>query len=481
MLFNSYYYIFLFLPIMIIAYFAVNRINYTLGKLLLVLGSIFFYSYGRIEVSLYIAVSILVNYTLALLARKTAKARVIIVLSCALNVGFLFALKYTNFAIANINHIFDKQIPLQSLIVPIGISFYTFQQISYTISVAKKEIEMGCFLDYLTYILFFPKILMGPLVEPRDFISQLNDETRKTINWTEMMWGIRSFSVGLIKKALIADTFSRAVSWGFENMETVTSVDCFLIMVFYTFEIYFDFSGYSDMAIGSASMLNFDLPINFDAPYRSLNIREFWKRWHITLTKFFTKYIYIPLGGSKKGSCRLLINTMIVFLISGIWHGANWTFIVWGLVHGIFVCFDNLLEKFRVKFFEPIRWILTLGIVNVLWLLFRAESVSQWVYMLKRMAFMDNTTVSEGIVNAFEVPETNLILNIMHLNSFHEHIRGFMMMAFIIVSIIICLLQNKKYYKTGNNNLLMIIITALLFSWGVLCLGTETTFVYMNF
>ena len=276
------------------------------------------------------------------------------------------------------------------------------------VAVYKKEISSINAIDYLAYILYFPKLLMGPLMDPVDFIEQFNSPKLKNVDWNNIAYGIKIFSFGLFKKMLLADTFSKAVSWGFSNIEAATSMDWILIMLFYTFEIYFDFSGYSDMAVGTSLMLNITLPINFDSPYKAVSIRDFWKRWHISLTKFLTKYIYIPLGGSRKGRIFTYLNTMIVFLVSGIWHGANWTFILWGLLHGAFSIFDRLIEKIPTKIFEPARWLATFLVINILWLLFRADSVQQWMDILKTIIGFSNTVVSDGLLNSFVIQESML-------------------------------------------------------------------------
>lgn len=330
MQFNSFSFILLFMPLMIIAYFVGNKINTIVGKMLLIVGSIFFYTYLRWNTATVLGISLVINYIFVKLIEKIPEwSRICITAPVLINVGMLIYYKYTDFIIENINGWFGKEIALKELILPIGISFFTFQQIAYVVAIYKKELKSN-FIDYATYIIFFPKILMGPLVDPVYFTEQINDVSLKKVNWDNMAYGVKIFSFGLFKKLLLADTFAKAVAWGYTNIEIASSIDWILVMLFYTFEIYFDFCSYSDMAVGASMMLNITLPINFDSPYKAISIRDFWKRWHISLTKFFTKYIYIPLGGSKKGIVLTYINTMGVFLISGLWHGANWTFILWG-------------------------------------------------------------------------------------------------------------------------------------------------------
>ena len=398
-----------------------------------------------------------------------------------INILSLLYFKYTNFLILNINSVFSSDFKLRELILPVGISFYTFQQIAYVVSLYKREIQKVYLVDYLLYILYFPKLLMGPLMEPSDFLNQINDKELKKIDWDNLACGIQIFCFGLFKKMMVADIFSKAVSWGYSNMETTTSMDWVLIMLFYTFEIYFDFSGYSDMAVGSSLMLNITLPINFDSPYKALSIRDFWKRWHISLTKFFTKYVYIPLGGSRKGKIFTYINTMLIFLISGIWHGANWTFILWGVLHGVFMVVDRMFETTESKIFEPVRWGSTFLIVNILWLLFRSDSVKQWGNSLKTIGSFSNTGISAGLLEQFLLPESKFLENIFHLGFWTSHIRGFWMLLFIIGAGGICLIPENNYNTMRKISWVSMILSVISFVWAFVCLSGESVFVYFNF
>lgn len=482
MQFNSYGFIFCFLPITVLFYFLANRIKPVLGKIVLVIASILFYSWGRTNMLLYLGISIFVSYGAVLLIKRwNIKNRFIRLLPVIGNVGLLLYFKYSGFVINNVNLFTGKEIKIQEIILPLGISFYTFQQIAYIVAVEKSELENTNILDYLAYILYFPKLVMGPIIEPVDYISQINQENRKKVNVTNITVGIKLFSLGLIKKVLLADTFAGAVSWTYTNMDSATSMECILLILFYTFEIYFDFCGYSDMAVGISSMLNIDLPMNFDSPYKALSIRDFWKRWHVSLTGFLTKYIYIPLGGSRKGKIYTYLNTLIVFGISGLWHGANWTFILWGILHGVLSCFDRIFDKFEKKVFIPVRWMLTFGTVSVLWLLFSAETVGQWKTILLRILLMQDTGVSDGLIDTFNVVESRFIYNIFGLNYLSSNVRGFNMLIFIAISCFICFVPENNYRKKDTLNAGSLCLAAGAFIWGILCLGAESTFVYFGF
>lgn len=482
MQFNSYVFILAFMPIIVLVYFLLGKINMMMAKIAIIVGSIFFYAYSDITTLIILGISLVINFVFAKVIEKRQWRKLYMAIPVMINIGLLIYFKYTNFVISNVNLWFGKEIPLKTLYLPVGISFFTFQQIAYIVAVYRRELEAVKLVDYLAYILYFPKLLMGPLMDPVDFVEQFNNSELKRVNWNNVAFGVKIFCFGLLKKVLLADTFAKAVTWGFSNKDVASSIDWILVMLSYTFEIYFDFSGYSDMAVGTSLMLNITLPINFDSPYKALSIRDFWKRWHISLTKFLTKYIYIPLGGSRKGLFFTCLNTVIVFLVSGIWHGANWTFILWGLLHGIFSVFDRLAEKVPGKIFEPVRWLATFIVVNVLWLLFRAESVHQWIEILKNILSFSNTTVSGGLLNLFVIPESNFVFNTFgFVAELNREIRGFMMLLFMVLASYVCFIPENNYRNLKKLSAVGMIFAALAIVWGITCLGGESVFVYFNF
>lgn len=482
MQFNSFLFILFFLPVTVIFYYIANKLNNLFGKLVLLAASVIFYGYSDWSMLLMIGLSLAINYCFVVLIKKVSNfKKLFLAVPIAINIGLLLYFKYLDFAILNINDWFGTSISCRNIILPVGISFFTFQQIAYLVAVYSKELSSANLLDYIVYILYFPKLLMGPLTEPADFIGQLNDSSLKRVDWSNIASGIEIFSLGLFKKVMIADVFANAVSWGFSNYEEASAMDLILVMLFYTFEIYFDFSGYSDMAVGASQMLNITLPINFDSPYKAISIRDFWRRWHVSLTKFFTKYVYIPLGGSKKGLVFTCVNTMIVFLLSGIWHGANWTFVLWGLLHGLFSVYDRLFDKYLSRIWEAARAACTFILVNVLWLLFRADDIGQWKYMLKQMIGLQDLNVSDGLIEAFQLQEMTFINNTLHLSKFSDNIRGFWMLLYIVGAFAICGLFENNYRKMKEHSAPMAVISALAFVWGLICLSAESVFVYFGF
>ncbi len=324
---------------------------------------------------------------------------------------------------------------------------------------------------------------MGPLAEPAEFMMQINDPAAKKVNGDHIAQGLKLFSFGLFKKVLLADTFALAFAWGCENIDTMTSMDGFLVMLSYTFEIYFDFSGYSDMAVGVSRMLNIALPMNFDSPYKACSIRDFWKRWHISLTGFFTKYLYIPLGGSRKGKAFTYLNVMIVFLVSGIWHGAGWAFILWGGIHGLLSVLDRIFEKAENKIVRPVRQAVTFGSVNILWLLFGLNSLKDWFSMLKSMFLFQSMRLSAGLKDIFVISEAGVIDDalsyVFHLNLYDKS--WVWVAVFVGMACGICLLagnNGRNMTKMSKGNM---ILASIAFVWGILCLSTNTTFIYQGF
>ena len=481
MTFNSYIFILAFLPVFVIAYLSLGKLHNAVSKALMILGGIIFYAYAGWKTTALFALSIFVNYLFACWLKKTGHKKGVLAIAIVLNIGLLGWFKYLNFAIETVNELFHGALRPAELILPLGISFFTFQQIMFVVSVARGEIDTKL-ADYLAYILYFPKLVMGPLMEPKDFYSQLQDASRKKVNWGNIAGGIKLFSYGFFKKMLLADTFAKAVSWGFANAASAaTSADLFLVMLFYTFQIYFDFSGYSDMAVGISKMINIDLPMNFNSPYKATSIQDFWKRWHMSLTNFLTKYVYIPLGGSRKGQLRTYVNIMIVFLVSGIWHGASWTFILWGCLHGLLQILERLFKKWFIKLSEVVRWGYTFFSVNLLWLLFRADRIEDWRAMLKTMFRFQNMAVSDGLIRSFELPEWTFLTDKLHLTQMNADVRGFGMLLVTVAAFFICLVPGNNYKNANKTNALHMFACAIAFVWSFLCLSSESFFVYFNF
>ena len=498
MQFTSYAFILLFLPLFVLGYFLLNKINRSCGKLLVIVAGIVFYFFAGMEsfsvsganvtrnqrLSLLVfALSIGMNLVFSLLIAKSKKRKKpLLIAAVVLDVAVLLLFKYRNFAIETVNGILGTGIKPKEILLPLAISFFTFQQIMYVVSVYRGEVESVSVMDYLAYILYFPKLLMGPLIEPSDLISQLNDPSLKKFRWENLAAGMKIFALGLFKKVVLADTFARVVTWGFRMRDSLTAGDVLLFMLCYTFEIYFDFSGYSDMAVGVSKMVNITLPINFDSPYKALSIRDFWKRWHISLTRFLTRYVYIPLGGNKKGKVRTCLNIMIVFLVSGLWHGADWIYILWGALHGLLMVLDRIFSRPERRDRNiGVKWFGTFLAVNFLWLLFRSMALIQYKEFLERIFCFRDMGITEGMLQSFVLPEAALIFDTFGLNGLNSVVRGLSAVVFLVASFLLCMIPENNYRKLDKISFGSMLLSAAAFIWAFLCLSSESVFVYFNF
>lgn len=338
------------------------------------------------------------------------------------------------------------------------------------------------FLEYAAYVTYFPQLVAGPIVTHDMLVPQLQDKEKKHINFDYMSKGIALFTFGLAKKILLADVFGNFVNLAYGDVNALNASSAFFAMLAYTFQIYFDFSGYSDMALGLGWMMNIDLPVNFDSPYKSLSITEFWKRWHITLTAFLTKYVYIPLGGNRKGRIRTYINIFIVFFLSGFWHGAGWTFVLWGMMHGTVQILERLFDKYRQKFHPGFSWLVTFGFVNVAWIYFRAENIADARIILSKILSFDFGAISNEMIMVFEQPEYNELWGVL-APGFKGSYRNINMVIYFVAAMVMVLaLPNAKYMaeKCAGKRWTSFVMAALLI-WCVFSFTGISTFLYFNF
>ena len=387
MLFNSFEFIFLFLPITFFVYFLLN--HYRLigaSKSFLVLSSLFFYSWWNIAYLPIILTSILFNYFIGeYLAGEKKYKKTVLIFAIIGNLSVLGYFKYMDFLIENMNSISGSNIDLFNLTLPLAISFFTFQQIAYLVDSYKAETKEYNFLSYAVFVTFFPQLIAGPIVHHKEMMPQFSITQSSLVNLKNIYLGLFLFSIGLFKKVVIADTFAIWATLGFDSNVQLGFSDAWVTSLSYTFQLYFDFSGYTDMAIGLALLFNIQLPINFNSPYKAINIQDFWRRWHMTLSRFLRDYIYIPLGGSKKGNYRMYTNLMTTFILGGIWHGAGWTFIFWGALHGIALVVHRMWGLLGGKLWTWLSWFITFNFVNVAWVFFRAEEWSDAIRILEGM------------------------------------------------------------------------------------------------
>lgn len=380
MAFNSIYFLWTFLPVAFLGYYLIDK---KYQNYFLLFFSLFFYAWGSPHTVVILAISMCLNYVLTYaLTKLHTGQKILLWVIVLLNIGLLFYYKYADFFL---NHIFKLDKNLGDRTLPIGISFYTFSMLSCAIDIYKQQGEITGFADYGLYISFFPKLVQGPIVKYTDFIAQLKN---RHVTLDGLYQGIVRFITGLGKKLLIANVLGEVADriFGLTVHELSTSI-AWLGALSYTLQIYYDFSGYSDMAIGLARLFGFNFKENFNYPYMSSSVKDFWRRWHISLSEWFKNYIYIPLGGNRKGEARTALNTLIVFTVTGIWHGANWTFWLWGLLHGFVQIAETFIWGKHLKKCKILSIIYTDFVVLLGWVLFRADTLNGAMIFMKNMFF----------------------------------------------------------------------------------------------
>lgn len=543
MLFNSYIFIFLFLPAVLLGWYGLNRIKlYKMAQVFLVGMSLWFYAYFHVGYLAIILCSCGINYLLSLYvskycdslsadklgnssnadetcnspeitkkagshsetdekhpaSRKDATQRkrtAVLWLGCILNLGILGYYKYFDFLIENVNVVANTDFNLRHILLPLGISFFTFQQLSYVVDRAKGQAPHYDLADYMTFVTFFPQLIAGPIVLHSEILPQFRDLEKRRLDRERFADGIIFFVIGLAKKVLLADLLAKPVAFAFENYSGLDSLTLFFGALAYMLELYFDFSGYCDMAVGIGKMFGMDLPVNFDSPYKSCSVREFWRRWHITLGRFFTTYVYIPMGGSRKGKLRMAINTMVVFALSGLWHGANWTFVVWSILHGLCVVWDRLKPEFMKRdsgTWKVIGCISTNIFVYLAWILFRSDSIGaarEYIKGLFSMRFFHSLGTLAETINCSELYVVRKALSLTR-PGWIGPMYLYVFLAIILLSVWIVtrkntiqivnkfLCKNREQKKQSTAYSLWL---AFLLTWSVISLSGVSTFLYFNF
>lgn len=486
----SYSFIFIFLPIVIIGWFFLNSKGFTrVAKLLLLAASLYFYTTMGIKGLIAIVASIIFCYLIGTFAFSLSVPsflrKVFLCLGIIINVASLLYCKYLLYFETLLNNHCGTNLTFTAIVIPVGISYYTFSQIAFLVDSYKNPDEKYSFLDYSLFVIFFPKITVGPIALSSEMIPQFNDPLKGKINYENLSKGLYSFVFGLAKKLLIADSLAPFVDLGYLNVGNMGTTNALLVIVSYTMQIYFDFSGYCDMAIGICRMMNFDLPDNFDAPYRALSIAEFWKRWHITLTRFFRNYVYIPLGGNRKGKVRTYLNNFLIFFLSGLWHGANTTFVLWGVIHGIGSIISKMISGFTVKLPKWLRWFVTFSFVNLAWVYFRAPDVATANAMIKQLFTGGLIPVNITMVASTIPPEGDLIQWIvLKLNPAATYYTGSAILIFIMAFAVFastCMKTTSERVKEFTPSKPKLAVCVLLLIWSVLSLSEVAQFIYVNF
>ena len=470
MLFNSYEFIFVFLPITFFIYFYLNSKRLTTAsKAFLVFSSLFFYSWWNIVYLPLILISMLFNYVIGNSLnskkeenKKSFSKKSILIFGIVANLALLGYFKYADFFIENFNILAQININLFNLLLPLAISFFTFQQIAYLVDSYRQETKEYDFLNYALFVTFFPQLIAGPIVHHSEMMPQFASKWNAVKKYRNIALGLFIFSIGLFKKVVIADTFAVWASAGFDTATTLNLFEAWATSLSYTFQLYFDFSGYTDMAIGIALLFNIKLPINFNSPYKARNIQDFWRRWHITLSRFLRDYVYIPLGGNKKGSFRTYSNLLGTFIIGGLWHGAGWTFIFWGFLHGVALVIHRLWSNLGFKMWTWLAWLITFNFVNIAWVFFRAKEWDDALRILSSMFRLDNLVIALSLENIL-----GDIFTILWI------IAGFILVLFFKNTV-----EKAKELKINYKTLLFTLFCLLV---ALLSLNKVSEFLYFNF
>lgn len=472
MLFNSIEFLFIFLPITFFVYFSLNKLKFIkLATAWLVVASLIFYSYWKIDYLPIILVSMIFNYavgsTLSNEQSLKINRKLLLIIGILGNIGALCYYKYFDFLIANINAIFHADFNYMHIILPLAISFFTFQQIAYLVDSYEGKTKEYDFLTYALFITFFPQLIAGPIVHHTEMMPQFAKLRNRLINHKNITIGLFLLAIGLFKKVMVADYFAIFAKAAFDSGSILSCFQAWCASFAYTFQLYFDFSGYCDMAMGVAYMFNIVLPQNFNSPYKADSIQDLWRRWHMTLSRFLKDYIYIPLGGNRKGTLKTYRNLFLTFLIGGIWHGANWTFVIWGTMHGLGLCLHRLWKNLNVQMPKFIAVLITFLFVNFSWVYFRATTIERANSIIASMFGFNG--FEPIIINKlrFSFDNGNLKLSILLLLS------GFIL-AF-------CFKNSVEFSKKIKPNLVYFTATLVMLLISILSINKVSEFLYFQF
>ncbi|QKE26706.1 MBOAT family O-acyltransferase [Arcobacter aquimarinus] len=492
MLFNSYEFIFAFLPITFFVYFYLNSKRLTqASKGFLVFASLFFYSWWNIAYLPLILISMLFNYVVGNSLAKSSEEnkkglnksfskKSILIFGIIVNLSLLGYFKYADFFIENFNLVTSSNVNLLHLVLPLAISFFTFQQIAYLVDSYRGETKEYDFLNYALFVTFFPQLIAGPIVHHKEMMPQFASKWNMVKNYKNIALGLFIFSIGLFKKVVIADTFATWATAGFDNAQTLNLIEAWATSLSYTFQLYFDFSGYTDMAIGIALLFNIKLPINFNSPYKATNIQDFWRRWHITLSRFLRDYVYIPLGGNKKGSFRTYNNLLATFVIGGLWHGAGWTFVFWGFLHGMALIIHRAWTNLGFRMNTILAWFITFNFVNIAWVFFRAKEWEDAIKVLSSMFSLDNVVLPQKYFKF--LAEYNEVY--FNFGTVYENILGkdnttvFIIVGFIVVLAFKNSMEKMYKFKPTYFNLFL---SFSFIIYSIFQLNKISEFLYFNF
>ena len=480
MLFCDPIYFCFLLPLTAVVYWKViAKKHFTLAIPVLILASIIFYVTWSWKFFLLLCFSATINYIIGCnLLKSKQQNKFLLTLGILFNLGLLGYFKYFNFFIDNCNNFLGTHWQVGKIILPLGISFYTFQQLAYIIDAYKRIVNPCSFWQYLLFVIYFPQLVAGPIVHYQEMMPQFG--AQREVRWDLMWRGLCIFIGGLFKKVMIADTLARFVQTGFSHVDQLAFLSSWLISLSYTFQLYFDFSGYADMAIGSGLLFGIKLPENFNSPYKALDIQDFWRRWHMTLSTWLKNYIYFPLGGSRCSTLQTCCNLFLTFFIGGIWHGAGWTFIIWGSLHGFAALIHRLWLKTGFHLNKILAWLITFNFVNIAWIFFRSDKAKDACTILKKMFDVSFLKNIKGTTTLTELK--NLINGTLFAGNQHLKLLFAVLGCLFLV---LCLPNIKQLYERyGKPFWLKTLTLSGLFWWLVYTIASRSDkieFLYWQF
>lgn len=488
MLFNSYGFLLVFLPITLCVYFILNKYTgFKNGKFFLLIASFLFYGYWKPVYVFLLLFTILFNFIIGrqLSVNKTSLSRKgLLTLGVTVDVLLLGYYKYCNFFIENANQALNKGFRVQDIILPLGISFITFQTIAFLVDCYRAKTSEINLVNYSLFVSFFPQLIAGPIVHHAEMLPQFKKHDNRYVNYEHVLKGGLLVMLGIVKKVIIADTFAVWANNGFDVATTLTFAEAWMTSLSYTFQLYYDFSGYCDMAVGLGLMFNIKIPFNFNSPYKTTSIADFWRRWHITLSRFLRDYIYIPLGGSKVKFGRELYNLLIVFIIGGLWHGAAWTFVFWGFLHGMAIITERVFLKTKIKIPKLLSWLLTFGFVNAAWVFFRATTWQDATKVLKGMVGLNGIVLPESL-QKIAVLSTSSIISFGQWNTallekpyYSNRIILYLVLFFVLA---VCFKNSQQLLLQSKLRLMNVVWIFATFMFALVLLGDNPQFLYFNF
>ena len=490
MLFNSAVFLFIFLPAVLLVYHGLRASGWPmLAKSWLILASLYFYAYWKTEYLPLLLFSIVANYLIGVAIGAFSKqglgmlTKLLLILGIGINVGLLGYFKYFGFLREITGSLLGLQFDPIELVLPLAISFFTFQQIAYLVDCYRNEAREYQFINYCLFVSFFPQLIAGPIVHHRQMMPQFEATDRKgAVPASDVMAGLFIFSIGLFKKVCIADSFAVIADTGYTR-DSLSLLEAWTTSLSYTFQLYYDFSGYSDMAIGGALLFGIRLPLNFFSPYRAASIQDFWRRWHITLSNWLRDYIFIPFGGNRSTLYLTCRNLFITFLIGGIWHGAGWTFIAWGALHGMAIVIHRLWQQWRRPLPNWLGWFLTFNFVNLAWVYFRADDMATAHRVLGAMFSVSDIRVSGAFIYQLLAAHEGPLFAIL-VTGLNTSIYWVLPIA-LACTVLARNSMELSGYRRGVINLghPQVLMSALAFGLAVITIlsGSPSVFLYFNF